>query len=94
MIGYVFVYGVDGFGADTAPAHEEGVYLDYNKAFNHLVKLNKECMEHHPRDFYTNRDEYNGKLLKNIKDICELIISEYEEPPYGFYSMEEIEIYE
>lgn len=40
MKGYVFTYGVDGFGADTAPAHEIGVYLDFDKAFEKLIELN------------------------------------------------------
>ena len=48
MKGYVFTRGVDGFGADVAPAYEEGCYLDYDKAFKHLCELNdmealKEC---------------------------------------------------
>lgn len=52
MKGYVFIYGVDGFGEDIAPAHEEGVYLDYDKAFNHLCELNKECLINFPQKFY------------------------------------------
>lgn len=40
MKGYVFTYGVDGFGADTAPAFEEGCFLNFDKAFTHLVELN------------------------------------------------------
>lgn len=42
MKGYVFTYGVDGFGADTAPAYEEGCFLNFEKAFAHLVELNHE----------------------------------------------------
>jgi hypothetical protein len=45
MKGYVFVCGVDGFGADTAPAHEIGVYLDFDKAFKKLVELNHEKIQ-------------------------------------------------
>lgn len=39
---YTFVRGVDGFGADIAPAYWEGAYLDYDKAYDHLCNLNKE----------------------------------------------------
>jgi hypothetical protein len=45
MKGYVFVCGVDGIGADTAPAHEIGVYLDFDKAFKKLVELNHEKIQ-------------------------------------------------
>ena len=44
MKGYVFTYGVDGFGADTAPAYEEGCYLNFDKAFAHLVELNHDSI--------------------------------------------------
>lgn len=40
MKGWVFTYGVDGFGADIAPAHEVGVYLNFEKAFDKLCELN------------------------------------------------------
>lgn len=50
---YTFVYGVDGFGADTAPAYEEGVYLDYKKALEKQKKLNAGIMKGCPgRKFY------------------------------------------
>ena len=54
MIGYAFVYGVDGFGADTAPALEEGVYLNFDEAFKHLVKLNHKAIKNGHRCFYEN----------------------------------------
>jgi hypothetical protein len=50
MKGYVFTYGVDGFGADIAPAHEFGVYLDFKKAFAKLMELNHKQLK--KRDFY------------------------------------------
>lgn len=50
MKGYVFTYGVDGFGADVAPAHEIGVYLDFKKAFAKLIELNHKQLK--KRDFY------------------------------------------
>ena len=40
MKGYTFVFGVDGFGYDVAPAYDQGVYLDYNKAYARLIELN------------------------------------------------------
>ena len=118
MTGYVFTYGVDGFGADVAPAHEEGVYLDYNKAFQHLVELNESAIAECGRrfyekgygeDYYPETDtalakleeaedweayekELNKHILTNIKSICERIM-EFDEPPFGMYSMEEIEIH-
>ena len=45
MKGYVFTFGVDGFGADVAPAHEVGVYLDFEKAFAKLVELNHKAVK-------------------------------------------------
>lgn len=68
MKGYVFTYGVDGFGADTAPAHEIGVYLDFDKAFKKLVELNHTELENdmargcrfyedgYGEDFYPDND--------------------------------------
>jgi len=59
MKGYVFTYGVDGFGADIAPAHEFGVYLDFEKAFAKLIKLNHKPLK--KRNFFEvgyGEDEY------------------------------------
>ena len=52
MIGYTFVFGVDGFGADTAPAYEEGVFLSYEKAFAHFKTLTQKRLEMTGRKFY------------------------------------------
>ena len=52
MTGWVFTFGVDGFGADTAPAHEEGVYLNFDKAFARLCELNSKQLEYSNVDFY------------------------------------------
>lgn len=119
MTGYVFTYGVDGFGADIAPAHEEGVYLDYNKAFQHLCELNNESHEEREYTFYepgyaedrypeTNiilkraeeekdwdayEEELNKHIITDIEKICDRIL-DYDVPPFGYYSMEEIEIHE
>lgn len=64
MKGYVFTYGVDGFGADVAPAHEIGVYLDFEKAFAKLVELNHKAVkkgfityeEGYGQDYYPEND--------------------------------------
>jgi hypothetical protein len=116
MIGYVFTYGVDGFGADVAPAHEFGVYLDFEKAFAKLVELNHEQLK--KRDFFEDgygegyypkddvelakaEEEENwylyDKLMRkhiitNEKEINEGFINE--EPCFGMYALEEIEIIE
>lgn len=50
--GWIFTYGVDGFGADTAPAYEEGCYLDFDKAFKHLMKLNHKSILEDDYGFY------------------------------------------
>ena len=59
--GYVFNYGVDGFGEDVAPAHEFGVYLDFNKAFQKLVELNHNQIKE--RKFY--EDGYGVDYFPN-----------------------------
>lgn len=69
MTGYVFTYGVDGFGADVAPAYEEGCYLDYDKAFQHLCKLNARALKNSGRVFYEEgygKDYYpdDNKILQ------------------------------
>lgn len=66
MKGYVFTYGVDGFGADTAPAFEEGCFLNFDKAFAHLIELNHKRIlidnsfgfyeEEYGIDFYPDND--------------------------------------
>lgn len=78
MKAYVFCYGVDGFGADVAPAHEMGCYLDFNKAL-------EKCME-------LNREEYEKCGFSNDDRLVEICLST--EPLIDFYSIEEIEIIE
>ena len=72
MKGYVFTYGVDGFGADVAPAHEEGVYLNFDKAFAHLVELNHKQVVNssfyergYGVDYYPEEDEELAKADAN-----------------------------
>lgn len=89
MKGYVFTYGVDGFGADTAPAFEEGCYLNFEKAFAHLVELNHqiwaerhaEAEEDYWEEFMLNEENFNLHQINN-------------EPYFGMYALEEIEIIE
>lgn len=64
MKGYIFTYGVDGFGADVAPAHEEGCYLNFEKAFAHLMELNHTEIGNHTfyelgygEDYYPSKDK-------------------------------------
>lgn len=64
MKGYVFTYGVDGFGADVAPAFEEGCYLNFDKAFAHLVELNHDRIDNctfyesgYGEDYYPSKDK-------------------------------------
>ena len=45
MKGWVFTtFGVDSFGQDVAPAHEEGVYLNFKRAFQRLCELNSKLI--------------------------------------------------
>ena len=69
MIGYMFVYGVDGFGADVMPAEEEGVYLNFDRAFAHQCKLNAEVdseivfyEDGYGEDYYPETDTILAKL--------------------------------
>lgn len=114
MFGYVFVYGVDGFGEDTSFDAREGVYLNFDKAFARQCELNAGCTslyeEGYGEDYYpeTNHilaeaeenedwDAYDEELAKHIltdiKEICEQINS-FDEPPFGYYQLIEVEIYE
>ena len=62
MRGWVFTFGVDGFGENVAPAHEEGIYLNFDKAFKRLCELNSK-MNHssffekgYGEDYYPDDD--------------------------------------
>lgn len=117
MKGYVFTYGVDGFGADVAPAYEEGCYTNFSKAFAHLIELNHDNIytrefyeDGYGVDYYPNTDkelaiaeeleewEEFDRILNKHRLTDEIEINQRfincDEPPYGFYGMEEIEIKE
>jgi len=77
MTGYAFILGVDGFGADNEPAYEEGIYLDYDKAFAHLKELNRKIMVDYSED--------------EIDALCHQQVNE-RWPEFNTYSMVEVEI--
>lgn len=56
MTGYVFIFGD---GDYMYPAIEEGCYLDFQKAFNHLVKLNTDCIKNSNLVFYEDGYDEN-----------------------------------
>ena len=121
MTGWTFIRGVDGFGANIRPEYQEGVYLDYNKAFARLVELNTQALKENPSDdpFYEEgygedyfpEDDIEAKQAYEAEDwdrfdeimkkhqctdiikICEALLN-YEEPPFGYYTLVEVEIYE
>ena len=94
MTGYIFVYGVDGFGEDTAPAYEEGVFLDCEKAWAHFKDLTERQLKETNRKFYERGyEEEETHILHDLDEICERI-NDYDDPPFGFYQMIEIEIIE
>lgn len=80
MKGYVFNYGVDGFGADVAPAHEIGCYLDFDKALEKCKELNQ-------------KEYNNNEWINEDYTLEETCIRENAEPLLGFYCIEEIEIF-
>lgn len=81
---YGFTFGVDGFGADEAPAFEERVYINRKKAFAHLMELNKD-------NFKGWKEESCYK--KNLEQFCKEYCIE-QGPLLNFYSMYEIEVKE
>lgn len=119
MRGWVFTFGVDGFGEDVTPAHEEGVYLNFDKAFKKLCELNSKMLNSNHSSFFEKgygEDYYpdddielkqaeeteNWKLfdtllnkhrITDIEKICSIYCVN-KEPSFGFYAIEEIEIFE
>lgn len=71
--GYVFVVGVDGFGQDVAPAIEEGIYFDFDKAFQRLVELNHNGIQNCDPFYEEGYGEYecpesDKKMAKALKE--------------------------
>ena len=92
MTGYTFVYGVDGFGADVDPAYEEGIYLDYNKAYNHLKELTTQIIENEIQDEIIYIDDHEYKR-NEIEAICQALTFNAT-PPFNFYAIIKVDIYE
>lgn len=95
--GYTFVYGVDGFGADVAPAYEEGIYLDFNKAWAHFIELTARALKAHDGKFETwdwSKDPEFGEelILTKASEVAKYLWKNYTEPPFGWYLLVEVEI--
>ena len=95
--GYTFTYGVDGFGMDTAPAYEEGVYLDFSKAWAHFVNLTAQMLEAHGGKFETwnwSKDPEFGEelILTKAAEVAKYLWENYEQPPLDWYLLVEVEI--
>lgn len=91
MKGYTFIRGVDGFGEDITPAYEEGVYLNYEKAYEKLKKLTKECVENDKYYGFKEKDYSKSVFLKKLNEKIDEI-QKYEIPPINYYKMVEVEI--
>lgn len=87
MKGYAFVFG-ERYG--VGPAYEEGVYLDYNKAFAHLVELNAAQLT----VFESPVVDDDDRQITDPEELSRYIVEEEEHPPISFYSIGEIEIHE
>lgn len=76
QIVWALVYGVDGFGADTAPALEEGIFLNKETALKHCIKLNLKQLKENPIDLYEegwgedyyDEESEDGKILLALED--------------------------
>lgn len=71
--GYAFIFGVDGFGANVAPAYEQGIYLNREEGFKHLCQLNQQALNETDFEFYEEgygEDYYpkSDKKLKRLED--------------------------
>lgn len=95
--GYTFVYGVDGFGMDTAPAYEEGVYLDFNKAWAHFINLTARMLEAHHGEFISWRWNKDLNIEEDItltkaSEVAKYLWENYDDPPFEWYLLVEVEI--
>ena len=73
---WALIYGVDGFGADIAPALEEGIFLNRETALEHCIQLNLEQFKKNDinlydkgwgEDYYDEESE-DGKILLALED--------------------------
>lgn len=73
---WALVYGVDGFGADIAPALEEGIFLSKEEALEHCIKLNLEMLEDNDYHIYEkgwgedywDEESEDGKILSELAE--------------------------
>ena len=71
---WALVYGVDGFGADIAPALEEGVFLSKEQAVEHCIKLNLDLLKDNQNEIYEegwgedmwDKSTEDGKILEEL----------------------------
>lgn len=88
---YAFVEGVDGFGADVAPAYEEGIYLDFDKAWKKFVELTQKALD--KNDYFESYDENDDyKELTDANDIAKNLYENFDEPCIGWYLLVKVEI--
>lgn len=73
---WALVYGVDGFGADIAPALEEGIFLSKEDALEHCIKLNLDMLENSDYRIYEegwgvdywDEESEDGKILSELAE--------------------------
>lgn len=71
---WALVYGVDGFGADIAPALEEGIFLSKEEALEHCISLNLEQLENNEITVYEegwgedswDKSTNDGKIIEEL----------------------------
>lgn len=89
MKGYTFGFRMRGFGVVINPAYGEGVYLNYDKAFAHLVELNAAQLTVFESPVLDDDDNQ----ITDPEKVSRYIV-EKDDPPIGFYSIVEIEVHE
>lgn len=97
MVGYIFTLGVDGFGADIAPANDLGFFLDFEKAMNKLIELNTPLLQ--LKDCDNIRDYAERWRIEDIENKTDLqlweeIFLDIDVPPLDYYGLETVTIIE
>ena len=90
MKGYTFGFRMRGSGLVISPAYEEGIYLNYDKAFARLVELNAAQLTVFGSPILDDDDN----PITDPEELSRYIVEEEEDPPISFYSIVEIEIHE
>lgn len=84
---YGFYYGVDGFGADTAPAFEEGFYTDLDVACEKCAKLNSDI----DPSYFEEWKEYS--YLATPEGCKKAYLEQtFSDPPISFYIVADSEL--